>query len=86
MILSETYKKVHRIKIGSIHKTSLILQGYIENEVDMNELGTCKSKCSEYTYAEPLGCYRDGGGHTLLFQFILEFGFPKLCLKLEYSL
>jgi len=35
------------------------LQGYIENEVDMNELGSCKSKCSEYTYAEPVGCYKD---------------------------
>jgi hypothetical protein len=35
------------------------LQGYIENEVDMNEGGSCKSKCSEYTYAEPVGCYKD---------------------------
>jgi len=35
------------------------LQGYIENEVDMNEWGTCKSQCSDYTYAEPKGCYKD---------------------------
>jgi len=35
------------------------LQGYIENEVDMNEGGSCKSKCSEYTYAESVGCYND---------------------------
>jgi len=35
------------------------LQGYIENEVDMNEGGSCKSKCSEYTYSESMGCYND---------------------------
>jgi len=35
------------------------LQGYIENEVDMNEYGTCRAKCSEYTYAESKGCYKD---------------------------
>ena len=36
------------------------LQGYIENEVDMNEYGTCRAKCSEYTYAESKGCYKAG--------------------------
>lgn len=35
------------------------LQGYIENEVDMNEWGSCKSQCSDYTYTEPKGCYKD---------------------------
>jgi len=40
-------------------KVKGFLQGYIENEVDMNDYGTCKSKCSEYTYTESKGCYKD---------------------------
>jgi len=35
------------------------LQGYIENEVDMNERGTCRSQCSKYTFTESKGCYKD---------------------------
>jgi len=45
---SETYLKVKGF-----------LQGYIENEVDMSDLGSCKSKCSEYTYAEAKTCYKN---------------------------
>jgi len=36
-----------------------LLQGYIENEVDMNPSQSCKSKCSAYNYAESEGCYKD---------------------------
>jgi len=36
-----------------------LLQGYIENEVDMNERGTCKKECSAYTYAESRGCFKN---------------------------
>merc|ERR1719400_1552348 len=36
-----------------------LLQGYIENEVDMNPAQTCKSQCSAYTYAESTSCYKD---------------------------
>merc|ERR550519_616910 len=36
-----------------------LLQGYIENEVDMNDRMTCKSKCSAYTFAESKSCYKD---------------------------
>ena len=46
-------KHIRNILYFAIHK------GYIENEVDMNERGTCNSKCSEYTYAESKGCYKD---------------------------
>merc|ERR1719495_1849225 len=35
------------------------MQGYIENEVDMNERGTCNSKCSEYSFTENKGCFKD---------------------------
>eukprot|EP00092_Neocalanus_flemingeri_P000983 GFUD01001050.1.p1 GENE.GFUD01001050.1~~GFUD01001050.1.p1 ORF type:complete len:584 (-),score=158.50 GFUD01001050.1:171-1853(-) len=36
-----------------------LLQGYIENEVDMNDRMTCKSTCSAYTFAESKSCYKD---------------------------
>jgi len=36
-----------------------LLQGYIENEVDMNDRMTCKSSCSAYTFAESNSCYKD---------------------------
>jgi len=36
-----------------------LLQGYIENEVDMNERQTCKSSCSAYTFADSKSCYKD---------------------------
>ncbi|XP_011558082.3 uncharacterized protein LOC105388803 isoform X2 [Plutella xylostella] len=36
-----------------------LLQGYIENEVDMNPDGTCKENCAFYTLAENHGCFRD---------------------------
>jgi len=36
-----------------------LLQGHLENEVDMNSRGTCKDNCAAYQVAEPLGCYKD---------------------------
>jgi len=36
-----------------------LLQGYIENEVDMNERGTCNSQCSAYSFTESRSCYQD---------------------------
>ncbi|XP_076043891.1 uncharacterized protein LOC143026977 isoform X2 [Oratosquilla oratoria] len=35
-----------------------LLQGYIENEVDMNEGGSCQNKCSFYEHTKSYGCYR----------------------------
>jgi len=37
-----------------------LLQGYIENEVDMNERNSCQSQCSTYTITESKSCYKDG--------------------------
>ena len=31
----------------------------IENEVDLNNRGGCKDKCSTYTVAETHGCYKN---------------------------
>ncbi|KAG6449171.1 hypothetical protein O3G_MSEX005915 [Manduca sexta] len=36
-----------------------LLQGYVENEVDMNESGTCSDNCPGYTSAYRYGCYMD---------------------------
>lgn len=36
-----------------------LLQGYIENEVDMNADGTCRDNCAAYTVAENHGCFKD---------------------------
>lgn len=35
-----------------------LLQGYIENEVDINEGKSCQQKCSYYEHTKPYGCYR----------------------------
>ncbi|KAI5639122.1 hypothetical protein NE865_08322 [Phthorimaea operculella] len=44
----ETYAQVTRL-----------LQGYIENEVDMNADGTCRDNCAYYTLATNHGCFKD---------------------------
>eukprot|EP00095_Tigriopus_kingsejongensis_P006035 maker-scaffold889_size84747-snap-gene-0.24 protein:Tk06035 transcript:maker-scaffold889_size84747-snap-gene-0.24-mRNA-1 annotation:"hypothetical protein L798_01615" len=36
-----------------------LLQGIIENEVDLNLGHSCKQQCSDYTVAEVNGCYKD---------------------------
>lgn len=36
-----------------------LLQGYIENEVDMNTDQTCRENCAAYTFAENRGCFKD---------------------------
>lgn len=36
-----------------------VLQGYIENEVDMNKDGNCRDNCASYTYTESYGCFKD---------------------------
>ncbi|XP_026734291.1 uncharacterized protein LOC113498483 isoform X3 [Trichoplusia ni] len=36
-----------------------LLQGYVENEVDMNSDGTCKENCAFYTLAERHDCYKE---------------------------
>ncbi|CAH1638020.1 unnamed protein product [Spodoptera littoralis] len=45
---SATYAEVTRL-----------LQGYVENEVDMNSDGTCKENCAFYTLTENHGCYKE---------------------------
>jgi len=60
--MSRQYRKCdpteHR-KGETYLEVTKLLQGYIENEVDMNPSQSCKSKCSAYNYAESESCYKD---------------------------
>ncbi|XP_034832290.1 uncharacterized protein orion isoform X3 [Maniola hyperantus] len=46
--LGETYEEVTRL-----------LQGYIENEVDMNSDNTCRENCGHYTLAKHHTCFKE---------------------------
>ena len=37
-----------------------LLQGYMENEVDLNRDGTCNNNCAYYQHAKREGCYMVG--------------------------
>ncbi|XP_037294330.1 uncharacterized protein LOC115442913 isoform X3 [Manduca sexta] len=47
------------IEGSTYEQVTRLLQGYVENEVDMNTDGTCKENCAHYTLAEKHGCYMD---------------------------
>uniref|UniRef100_A0A1Y1N5R8 Uncharacterized protein n=1 Tax=Photinus pyralis TaxID=7054 RepID=A0A1Y1N5R8_PHOPY len=36
-----------------------LLQGYVQNEVDLNPKGTCSETCAEYTYTKSHSCYKN---------------------------
>lgn len=36
-----------------------LLQGYVQNEVDLNSEGTCRENCAEYTYTKSHGCFNN---------------------------
>ena len=39
-----------------------LLQGYLQNEVDMSSRGSCNGNCATYQVAEPLGNLHTGWG------------------------
>ncbi|KAJ8946872.1 hypothetical protein NQ318_006782 [Aromia moschata] len=45
---SETYEEITQL-----------LQGYVQNEVDLNPEGTCRENCAEYSYTKSHGCYKN---------------------------
>lgn len=47
-VKGETYDEVTRL-----------LQGYVENEVDMNSEGTCRETCAFYEVTKSHGCFKD---------------------------
>lgn len=34
-----------------------LLQGHVQNEVDLNSRGTCRETCDKYTVSQNYGCY-----------------------------
>lgn len=46
--LGQTYEEVTRL-----------IQGYIENEVDMNHNVECWRTCADYEFAKSEGCFKD---------------------------
>ena len=36
-----------------------LLQGHIENEIDLNAQSSCRKSCEPYNFAKPQSCYKD---------------------------
>lgn len=47
-VLGETYVEITQL-----------IQGYIQNEVDLNPDSTCRENCAEYTYTKSHGCFQN---------------------------
>ncbi|XP_060523218.1 uncharacterized protein LOC132700114 [Cylas formicarius] len=47
----------YHIKGTTYEEITRLLQGHIQNEVDMNSGGTCTANCAAYPYTESHGCY-----------------------------
>lgn len=43
--------------IGTYEEVTNFLQGYLDNEVNLNPDGTCQNTCSDYTLSENYQCY-----------------------------
>ncbi|KAJ8915969.1 hypothetical protein NQ315_016646 [Exocentrus adspersus] len=62
-IMKVTSSKIWRcdpkrhIKGRTYDELTALLQGHVENEVDMNSKGTCRANCAAYSYTESYGCY-----------------------------
>lgn len=50
-IESETYERLQ-----------YFLQGYVENEVNLNSIGTCSDDCAFHKYAKFYGCFEEYAG------------------------
>lgn len=49
----------HHVEGETYVAVTRLLQGFIENEVDMNNDNTCRENCAAYQYAETYGCYKE---------------------------
>ncbi|CAH0564544.1 unnamed protein product [Brassicogethes aeneus] len=47
------------VKGKTYEEVTQLLQGYVQNEVDMNNEGTCRENCAEYKYTKSYGCYKN---------------------------
>lgn len=48
----------HHVSGETYEEVTRLLQGYIENEVDLNADGTCMENCASYQYTESHGCFK----------------------------
>lgn len=49
----------HHIEGETFITVTRLLQGYIENEVDMNNDNTCRENCAAYQFTETFSCYKE---------------------------
>lgn len=49
----------HHIEGETYITVTRLLQGYIENEVDMNNDNTCRENCAAYQFSESYTCYKE---------------------------
>lgn len=49
----------HHIEGETYITVTRLLQGYIENEVDMNNDNTCRENCNAYQFTESYSCYKE---------------------------
>lgn len=49
----------HHVRGETYEEITRLMQGFIENEVDLNGDNTCKENCAAYQFAENHGCYKD---------------------------
>ncbi|XP_074027669.1 uncharacterized protein [Leptinotarsa decemlineata] len=47
------------IKGETYEEITQLLQGYVQNEVDLNPEGTCRENCQEYAYTKSHGCFNN---------------------------
>lgn len=58
-IQTEESSRFYRFPGETYAQVTRLLQGYIENEVDMNADGTCRDNCAYYTLATRHGCFKE---------------------------
>ncbi|KAJ8931393.1 hypothetical protein NQ314_015699 [Rhamnusium bicolor] len=47
------------VKGETYEEITQLLQGYVQNEVDLNPEGTCRENCAEYTYTKSHNCFKN---------------------------
>ncbi|XP_019876374.1 uncharacterized protein LOC109604287 isoform X1 [Aethina tumida] len=47
------------IKGQTYDEVTQLIQGYLQNEVDMNPYATCRENCAEYKYTKNYGCFKN---------------------------
>lgn len=56
---NQTWNLLLNVPGITFDQVTRLLQGYVENEVDMNPDGTCRENCGFYTLAKHHNCFKD---------------------------